>query len=236
MILTCPQCEMRYLVSGVSIGPEGRKVRCASCAHVWYQSPEAPEPDGGSFQDILAKEMGVAPIPEGVKPIPEGSNVPAHPKDVSARAGHLAGAAMWTGYAAAACVFALLLGAMVLFKDSLVRAWPPSALFYDRIGMDVAVTGEGLAIDRLSAHIEQAEGSTILKVNGSVINLTEGELPVPRLLAVLKTKDGKAGDKWLIEIPAAHIKAEGAIEFSTQYPGLPESAEGVSLTFAESPT
>lgn len=40
MILTCPSCTMRYIVSEGAIGPNGRKVRCAHCGHEWRQEPE----------------------------------------------------------------------------------------------------------------------------------------------------------------------------------------------------
>lgn len=43
MILTCPNCNSRYLVSDTAIPAEGRAVRCAACKHVWteYPQPEA---------------------------------------------------------------------------------------------------------------------------------------------------------------------------------------------------
>lgn len=37
MIITCEKCQARYLVPDLSIGTEGRSVRCTNCEHLWFQ-------------------------------------------------------------------------------------------------------------------------------------------------------------------------------------------------------
>ncbi len=45
MILECPNCEISYQIP-VDLPPVGRKVRCASCQHVWTATSEhQPKPD-----------------------------------------------------------------------------------------------------------------------------------------------------------------------------------------------
>ena len=44
MILTCPACSTRYTLDPQSLGPDGRKVRCTQCGHVWHQDPPADMP------------------------------------------------------------------------------------------------------------------------------------------------------------------------------------------------
>ncbi|WP_366655058.1 DUF3426 domain-containing protein [Fodinicurvata sp. EGI_FJ10296] len=49
MILNCPSCSARYNVDPAKLGSSGRRVRCATCGHVWHQEPidGSPAPDAG---------------------------------------------------------------------------------------------------------------------------------------------------------------------------------------------
>ncbi|MBN35005.1 MAG: hypothetical protein CMM46_09550 [Rhodospirillaceae bacterium] len=40
MNLTCPSCGTRFRLPDGAVGDKGRKLRCASCKHVWFQAPE----------------------------------------------------------------------------------------------------------------------------------------------------------------------------------------------------
>ncbi len=44
MIVTCPNCEARYAVDPLAIGPAGRTVQCARCDNRWFQKVEGPRP------------------------------------------------------------------------------------------------------------------------------------------------------------------------------------------------
>lgn len=40
MIISCSECETRYVVAPAAIGKKGRLVKCSSCGHTWFE--EAP--------------------------------------------------------------------------------------------------------------------------------------------------------------------------------------------------
>lgn len=46
MILTCPSCQQKYMVTNRSIGAAGRMVRCDSCQHEWFESSPTEESFG----------------------------------------------------------------------------------------------------------------------------------------------------------------------------------------------
>jgi predicted Zn finger-like uncharacterized protein len=102
MILECPNCETSYEIP-VELPPEGRKVRCVSCQHVWTATnlvPDAPEIKLSDFEDeeiVFKVEEGepeALAVPEAettteaeADPAPEAEAVPeAEPEAVPAPA------------------------------------------------------------------------------------------------------------------------------------------------------
>lgn len=73
MIIECPNCETRYELP-VDLPPEGRKVRCATCKHIWTATEaakEKPKIEVPRFEDeeIVFKED--VPEAETSSPPPE---------------------------------------------------------------------------------------------------------------------------------------------------------------------
>ncbi|MBX9848332.1 MAG: zinc-ribbon domain-containing protein [Rhodocyclaceae bacterium] len=88
MLLICPSCNARYLVADTVIGPAGRRVRCATCKHVWFQ--DAPQEEaqrdlvavGAATQGQRVAEQPVArqasAPPVAMPPPPSQPDLPAY--------------------------------------------------------------------------------------------------------------------------------------------------------------
>ena len=74
MRITCPNCSSSYTLRNNLVGPEGRKVKCASCAHIWLVLPESATPP-------LAAEPVAVPVPALAEADQADASVESNPPD-----------------------------------------------------------------------------------------------------------------------------------------------------------
>jgi len=249
MILVCPKCSTRYLLSSAAIGPEGREVRCAKCAHEWFQEPDPDladylqdEDNYDDNQDDSREDNGFfaeeeegdtdegEEIPESVKPQADHTNVPAFAADVIRQKPTLQ--AQITGYAAALFIFMAVLAVFFGFRAKIVTAWPSAEAIYDLAGFPTDLQGENLVMESLSATIlKNDDGQDVLLLKGRVINLTNKPVNVPQMRATLRSTNGDDGDSWLIDAPVDEVESGASFAFTSDYPNVPGGVGSVNLTF-----
>lgn len=55
MLISCPNCETQFAVPETALGQKGRNLKCARCAHKWFQAPPRPaEPEFEPLPDFDA--------------------------------------------------------------------------------------------------------------------------------------------------------------------------------------
>ena len=74
-----------------------------------------------------------------------------------------------------------LVGALVLFKSSIIRAIPASEEFYEVIGLGGLVLGEGLELKVSKSSFETESGKDVLIVVGTIKNIVDDARDVPML-------------------------------------------------------
>lgn len=218
MILTCPSCGSRFLLSAQSLAPEGRRVKCSSCREEWFQLPDPDE----LLENI---ERQIEDIPESVKPMREGSNLP-----VKTEGKRIAGVpnGIAFGSAAATGVFVAVLAVLVFGKTPILNVWPPAAAFYKMVGIPFSVPGEGLVFDRLKAVMDA--GGTI-HLEGHVLNLTGNDSAIPMIEASLRDNTDDEIESWHIDIPEDLVGGESSVPFKLSYKPTAPNGDHIKLSF-----
>lgn len=67
MYIACPECNAKFVVTPEQIGPQGRKVKCSKCSHIWHQKLDNSAP----IEPTIS-----APVAE-TTPLGNGVNLPA---------------------------------------------------------------------------------------------------------------------------------------------------------------
>lgn len=214
MLITCPTCATRYTVSAASVGPEGRKVRCAKCGHTWqqYRVPDR----------ATAETMGIDD---------EATELRMPTRETRAAGGGRAGKRrLPVGWIAFGVVAAGLAVGGVLARDAIVGAWPPSARLYDLVGLAVDPPGAGLKLQGVRSEHRVENGSALLIVEGRIVNDSDRERAVPKLRAVTLDAEKKPLKTWTIE-PSQNGLLPGEVAIFQSAEPDPGAAAEVMITF-----
>jgi len=221
MILTCPNCTTRFLLPAQSLTPNGRKVRCSNCQELWFQ---LPDPDEIS----AAVQKPFDEIPKAVRPLPQGSSLPVVTDDETGKSRKKTGKAL----AGVISVFALSLLLTYSLSHQIMVQLPASAPYFEMVGIEPILPGQGLVFDRLSAQADKnSQGHETVTVKGQIINLTDSHVVVPMIEAELRDKNEKSLDLWLVEPAQDHVAPESNLEFKFDYQNKNPTADQINIKF-----
>lgn len=68
--VSCPNCSATYQLDETKLGPQGRKLKCARCGHIWVaMPPAADEPPVSAVSSPASPEGQPAPVDVGAAPV-----------------------------------------------------------------------------------------------------------------------------------------------------------------------
>jgi predicted Zn finger-like uncharacterized protein len=231
MILTCPECATGYFVKDDDIQASGRSVRCAACGHRWTAFPERPlELVASDEEGALGKAPGDDDASSEAAPL-TGDDLPRAfrtraEEEKRNRQAALTGA-LWAG---AAIVVAGVLGAVIVFRENVVRAWPQTASTYAAIGLGVNPTG--LVIENVQKAPDLEGGHPTLVVSGTIRNIEGRGVLAPPLRISLLNAQGKRVAGQITSFADPHVPAGATRSFRTSIPDPPFSAATLVVDFA----
>jgi|SRR4051812_13193438 predicted Zn finger-like uncharacterized protein len=230
MILTCPQCATRYQIDDSKFPPEGRKVRCTKCGHVWLQAALPPEPEPGR----VSAPAGVTSPPlagQAGADAPRGPMRPAPPPETQRKQGPPGERmAAVVGWMALVAVLGLIAWGAIRYRDAIADVWPQTSSLYAALGLPA--NARGPAFESVSYRREIQAGQAVLIVNGTIVNAGAREIAVPGIQVVLTDDRQRSVDRWGFSPPQPHLKPGARMNFTTRRANPPSSARHLDIHFA----
>lgn len=220
MILSCPECSTRYLVSDAAIGPTGRDVRCSRCSHRWSQMP----PDDPAPTDRTTTPVMPPPIDVGRRTRPAGTNLPALPDEETSRLPVV----LWTLVVLVIVGFS---GAAIWQRDLVMSRLPVTIAGYDLIGLGPEIPGAGLSLQNQRFTTSTRDEKRILRIEGEIVNQSGAPKTVPVMLGIVKDKDGKELSRWSFAAPVPKLLDRERVPFTTELVEPPPGAYEIEITF-----
>ncbi len=230
MILTCPECATRYQTDAALFTPEGRKVRCAKCGHVWLQAAPMPEPEAGlvrADEDKTPSAEAAIPRHTAYAPAP----IPTEGETIIAPSRWLERAGLALGWMALAAILLTIGWSAILYRQDIAELWPQSSSLYAAIGMPVNTLG--IEFRNRDARFETENGQDVLVIAGDIVNITSRELTVPSIRIFLTDGAGRELYHWSFSPNAATLAPGQWASFHTRLSGPPAATRHIELRFAE---
>ena len=209
MIVICPNCATKFLVDPVALGPDGRRVRCARCSHIWFKErpPDIEMVPPQSFAPETETAAGPPP-----------RNLPATAEQLLARRSTIA-----AGWVVLALVIVGLAAVAFVGRNQIVAFWPPALQLYDTLGIEVAdgyperLFGAGLSVRNVASEVVEEEGgdAATIFIRGEVVNESDVPRPVPPLMVRLVDDRGEALHEWVFAITDTPLPSGETEAFET---------------------
>ena len=199
MLLTCPECSVKYNVADGAISSKGRTVRCAACQHTWVQMPivglDGELDLAGSEQKSLTNN-GLRARSKAVAQPPAEPHARMRQRvhDKIELENRLAISLPW-GLAALVALAAGLTA--IAYRTDIVRAWPKSASAFAAIGQPANLYG--IDIRRIQARAGlDVKGPRVI-VAGVLASVSRKPEPVAYLKISLVDAKGLEKLSWMVD-------------------------------------
>jgi predicted Zn finger-like uncharacterized protein len=125
-------------------------------------------------------------------------------------------------------MLAILLGALN-WRAAVVRHFPQTASLYAAIGLPVNL--RGLFFQDVKSRNEVEDGTSVLVIEGTIVNLTTRTLDVPRLRFALRNASGHEVYAWTAQPPKSMLGSGNGLPFRARLASPPADGRDVIVRF-----
>ena len=240
MILLCPNCSTGFSVPDDAVGPDGRRVRCGNCGHVWQAVPK----DAVSLSDEKEPE----PIKVPSEPESAGEDKPTKTEtqtqtDVAKQEskpekdeGAKKGGCLTVLLAGIGGIVLLMLAILLLARGMVIEVVPSAEPVYKALGLMPEPKGPFLELRDVGSRTElDPSGAMVLVISGTVVNISETSQEPPTMVASI-IRDDESLQTWRFQVKPDHhemILPGQAIEFEEKLHNPAAGGTELSLRFED---
>lgn len=257
MILTCPACSAKYMISSDSLGGAGRDVRCAKCGHQWHQSPpkdslddlisriKEQEVEEVSFRESTGYSDKHQPQATKLSLLDRVKRTIFKPRKTTSllygKLGLLQGLISkpknFAGILVSFSIFLVFCFLLITVRGPLAHHFPPALKVYEAAGFSIAKPEPSKPLDKIFSIdrplIEESEdGGRVLM--GGLINITSDEVKLPDLMIRFLDKDGQVIHEEKVELHTKSLAKESTYDLNIPLNyKIPETIEKVIIVMME---
>lgn len=200
-----------------------------------FDEPSPPmeqpvEPPAPEFEEIPQQTM--APPPQNERaPIPVAGPPRAAPPPPRQPENKQQVAFLAAGWGALLASVVGFTAYAYFASDSVVRTIPGAAKIYESAGVPINV--RGLEFRGVSYSWEAEGGQPVLRVKGSVINVTDKTMSVPKIVFALRDEKGTELFHWAKNVYQGPLSAGQSAMFTARIPSPPTSVRSLQVRFAK---
>jgi len=147
------------------------------------------------------------------------------------KAGGGGGLALAAAWAVFLSVLSGVTLALVTFRDEMVGALPGTSAIYRNIGL--TVQDRQIDFGPVSYRWTVTDGKPMIEVTGQIINLTDRETTVPRVLINVRDTENSDAVKATATVRSEPLAAHETAEFTLEFLSPPKTITHIELAFAE---
>lgn len=130
-------------------------------------------------------------------------------------------------------LFFLLIGGVaggaVWQQDEIIKRWPVIEQLYDLVGLTGPPPHELFQVVDTKLSTSDQGGTSVLTVEGKLLNRTSQEQVLPTMEAVIYDKRRVTLRRWQIEVPAVRLTPGERFEFRTELKDPPKGADSFEI-------
>lgn len=117
------------------------------------------------------------------------------------------------------------------YRDDIVKLWPATARLY--AALNRPVNFRGMEFQNITYEHQFENGLPVLAIYGAVVNVTNRELPVPRVRVGLRDDKQQELYHWTFAIPETLLAPAHSAEFVTRLSSPPLEARDLEVRFVD---